>query len=86
MIDRIPDGFSLLDPLEHCECCGNKFTQADLDEYRDEAGLALALGPDSPFRPLDNTQCDDFPEVCSDCAEQQALVTKYERREWSASP
>lgn len=87
MCQRIPAGFQLIDPLEHCSQCGNKFTQAELNEYRDEVGYMLSLGPDSPFRPLDHSQADDFPEICIDCAELQERVERAERAAgWDASP
>lgn len=79
--ERLPIGFQLLNPLEHCECCGKKFTQAELADFRSVEEWQEALDC------IDPDEYSDFPEICEACAEMQVAVERAERAAgWSASP
>lgn len=81
--EKLPIGFQLLNPLEHCECCGKKFTQADLDAFR---GVDPCM-PEELIAAFDPDEYTDFPEICEDCAELQVRAERAERAAgWSASP
>lgn len=62
---RLPIGFQLIEPLEHCSGCGKRFTEQDLREFREESNMLASFGVE------DDATFDDYPEICTTCAENE---------------
>jgi len=79
---NLPVGFQLINPLEHCAECGKRIPDNEIEAFRKECNTIEAF----EYAPLLEDVDTDYPDVCEDCAEQQAMVTHNERCTWSASP